>query len=254
MEGYSRENFDKAQTDEEKQVLLKKAHEEASREDKDFEYAKEQKLVGGEHGALSKEDTHGEFSESEEVLKSMRERLLANPEKIFHITVGGKTKNELIKKLWRKSRGDDKTTLLNGSWAEQLLEGEDFTTSEKMENIDLVAVSVSDLGFREPATAEEIYRMAESLGLEICPAEVGPSLLLAYLEDDQLFISAGTELLLIAMNGLGGTAKPGSYDGLFALTPFDSFGQPKHPLLEVVGTKPSASYYPSTVFVFQVRK
>ena len=69
-----------------------------------------------------------------------------------------------------------------------------------------------------------------------------------------MFISAGSEELLIAMNGLGNTARPGSYDGLFALRPFDSFGEPKHPLLEVVGTKPAASYYPSTVFVFHVRK
>jgi hypothetical protein len=39
-------------------------------------------------------------------------------------------------------------------------------------NIDLVLVSVSDLGFTEGASTENIYRRAQALGLELCLSEV----------------------------------------------------------------------------------
>lgn len=48
------------------------------------------------------------------------------------------------------------------------------------ETITLVRLTVADLGFPRGATTEEIYERAKTLGLELCPAEVGPYLRLAY--------------------------------------------------------------------------
>ena len=38
------------------------------------------------------------------------------------------------------------------------------------------------MGFKNGATTAEIYQKAEKLGLELCPAEVGPGLRLKYLD------------------------------------------------------------------------
>jgi hypothetical protein len=52
--------------------------------------------------------------------------------------------------------------------------------SKTKETYDLVRFSVKQLGFPNGATTDEIYRRAEELGLELCPAEVGPQLRLQY--------------------------------------------------------------------------
>ncbi len=46
--------------------------------------------------------------------------------------------------------------------------------------VDLVKVTVGELGFSNEATTTEIYARARELGLSLCPAEVGPALRLAY--------------------------------------------------------------------------
>lgn len=60
-----------------------------------------------------------------------------------------------------------------------------FTVSPKDTEVDLVVVTVSQLGFREGATRENIYKRAHELGLSLCPAEVGPQLRLAYKDQPQ---------------------------------------------------------------------
>ncbi len=47
-------------------------------------------------------------------------------------------------------------------------------------SVNLVVVSVADLGFPQGAKGSEIYDKALSLGLQLCPAEVGPQLRLQY--------------------------------------------------------------------------
>jgi hypothetical protein len=64
-------------------------------------------------------------------------------------------------------------------WAKKLL-GQNFTVSETETDLDLVIVSVADLGFEHDATLEQIYARAQGFGLGICPAEVGPQLRLQY--------------------------------------------------------------------------
>ena len=64
--------------------------------------------------------------------------------------------------------------------AEELLKKTPFS-KENME-YDLVSFSVESLGFPNGATTKEIYDKAKSVGLDICPAEVGPLLRLNYLD------------------------------------------------------------------------
>lgn len=59
-----------------------------------------------------------------------------------------------------------------------------FTVSTEEISVDLASVSVEDLGFQEWAPYRDVIAKAMSLGLWLCPAEVGPQLRLQY--TDQL--------------------------------------------------------------------
>ena len=61
-----------------------------------------------------------------------------------------------------------------------MMNNPEFTISQKSEHINLIRISVKDLGFPKGATATEIYKKAQKFGLELCPAEVGPQLRLQY--------------------------------------------------------------------------
>ena len=103
--------------------------------------------------------------------------------KTFEMTIGGKSKEGIERELKEKNINID-------SYAQSLLSSPDFTTSKKVEDINLVRVTVEGLGFSSGATTDEIYKRAKELGLELCPAEVGPQLRLSY---------QGSEYLRIAM-------------------------------------------------------
>lgn len=55
-----------------------------------------------------------------------------------------------------------------------------FTRSPEEVEIELVRVTVAELGFKYGTTRKDIYERAIQLGLELCPAEVGPQLRLQY--------------------------------------------------------------------------
>ncbi len=61
------------------------------------------------------------------------------------------------------------------SWANDILDK--VKLSEK-QNIDLVRMTVSEMGFPNGATLKEIYAKAKELGLDLCPPEVGAYLIL----------------------------------------------------------------------------
>ncbi|OGD64073.1 hypothetical protein A2215_01410 [Candidatus Berkelbacteria bacterium RIFOXYA2_FULL_43_10] len=81
--------------------------------------------------------------------------------------IGGKTKNELVNEL--KANG-----IKIYEYAQDMLDSSEFTTQPSPEQINLVRLKVRDLGFPNGATTDRIYAKAEELGLELCPAEVGP--------------------------------------------------------------------------------
>ena len=65
-------------------------------------------------------------------------------------------------------------------WGNDILGKPAFTVASAEEEIQLVNLSVADLGFKEGATYKNICAKAKELGLELCPNEVGPQLRLQY--------------------------------------------------------------------------
>lgn len=80
-----------------------------------------------------------------------------------------------------------------GDWGNDILGKPAFKASETEIEVDLVVVSVEELGFKDGATRKDIYERALSYGLELCPNEVGPQLRLQYTNQPN------GEWLLIAM-------------------------------------------------------
>jgi hypothetical protein len=69
-----------------------------------------------------------------------------------------------------------------GEWADEILGRPAFPFSKTKAEVDLVVLSIADLGFaKKGASLRDIYTRALALGLELCPAEVGPVLRLHYL-------------------------------------------------------------------------
>lgn len=69
-----------------------------------------------------------------------------------------------------------------GGWANDILGKSEFVVAAEKKEVDLVKVTVRELGFKEGATREQIYTRAKELGLELCPSEVGPQLRLQYMD------------------------------------------------------------------------
>jgi hypothetical protein len=68
---------------------------------------------------------------------------------------------------------EDKNIFLS-KWGEDILAKTVFSKSK--ETYELVGFNIGQLGFPKGATIEQIYQRAQELGLELCPAEVGPQL------------------------------------------------------------------------------
>jgi len=95
----------------------------------------------------------------------------------------------------------DKNIFLSDYGKDMLFKTEFSQTKEKY---DLVRFTVAQLGFSKGATTDEIYQKAEELGLELCPAEVGPQLRLQY---------PGKEYMVVAMKQITGRhGDPGVFD------------------------------------------
>ncbi|MGP8199336.1 MAG: hypothetical protein ACLQU4_07530 [Limisphaerales bacterium] len=67
-----------------------------------------------------------------------------------------------------------------GDLANDILGKPAFTASPEAKEVELVIVSVAELGFKKAATRKDIYARAIECGLVLCPAEVGPQLRLQY--------------------------------------------------------------------------
>lgn len=76
--------------------------------------------------------------------------------------------------------------------AKHMLKSTSF--SKESVEYELVSFSVASLGFPQGATTKEIFAKGQELGLELCPAEVGPNLRLQYGD------RAVNDYLLLAMD------------------------------------------------------
>jgi hypothetical protein len=94
------------------------------------------------------------------------------------ITIGEKSSDELLEELEREGLFSEGV-----SWGvKDIMRQEAFTTLPEPQTIPLVRLSVADLGFIDLPSTEELFHMERlhSLGLDLCPAEVGPHLWLQY--------------------------------------------------------------------------
>jgi len=82
------------------------------------------------------------------------------------------------------------------NYAKQLLESPNFKVIGEHADVDLVEVSVASLGFTRNTRYDAICTRAKELGLELCPAEVGPQLRLQYTDQPM------GESIIIAMNAI----------------------------------------------------
>ena len=55
-----------------------------------------------------------------------------------------------------------------------------FTVSNEKKELELVNVSAVELGLMDGAPQSDIYDRAKKLGLDLCPAEVGPQVALQF--------------------------------------------------------------------------
>ena len=67
-----------------------------------------------------------------------------------------------------------------GDWANDIIGKPKFTVTTGETEVDLVKVTVAELGFKDGARRDQIYERAKELGLELCSPEVGPQLRLQY--------------------------------------------------------------------------
>jgi len=101
------------------------------------------------------------------------------------MTIGGKTKEVIIKELEQRTKNNNpEEKIFISDYALSMIKKREFTALEKSKQITLIRLKAQDIGFSKEATTEEIYEKAAELGLELCPAEVGPYLRLNY---EQIF-------------------------------------------------------------------
>jgi hypothetical protein len=106
--------------------------------------------------------------------------------KTIKLGCGLQTADDFRKKVMR-------TGMKLGQWADELLDKTAFTATGNITEVELVVASVAELGFKDGATLKDIYVRAQSLGLDLCPPEVGPYLRLQYTDQPK------GEWLVIAM-------------------------------------------------------
>ena len=101
----------------------------------------------------------------------------------------------------------------SGGWVNEIFDKPVCTCADKETDVDLVVLSVGDLGFKEGALYSQICDKAVAVGLEVCPAEVGPALRLAYGDQPRgerliiatkPFTGSGDDLDLFVMEVSGG--------------------------------------------------
>jgi hypothetical protein len=80
----------------------------------------------------------------------------------------------------RLRRALDAARVRVGVSADEIIGRPSFRFRPVKAELDLVIVSVAELGFPNGARLADIHRRAGELGLELCPAEVAPLLRLAY--------------------------------------------------------------------------
>ena len=161
------------------------------------------------------------------------------------VMIGGRSAEQLITDIENTKIGNEKmhvSNLAKAMMRKTITDDEYavFETQTEPKKIDLVRLTVRDLGFPQTATTKQIFDKIEEYGLELCPAEVGPNYRLKYTDQPM------GEYLLVGMKQIS-----------------DSCGNPDVFELERDGAglwldsywaKPTNKWNPDYVFVFRLRK
>lgn len=151
---------------------------------------------------------------------------------IWQLTIGGKSQEELQEELQRGGYQVD-------PYAKDMMISRNFTTLEEQEEVNLIKLKLSDLGFSEYPTTDQIYERALELGLELCSAEVGPHLRLTYKQQPK------KEGFFIAMKQI---ADRYGYEGIFKLWHSEDGLR-----LDFFWARPARKWNPIHGFVFSLR-
>ena len=121
--------------------------------------------------------------------------------------------------------------------ANEILGRHDFPYAMVKTELELVLLSASELGVETESSLSDVYKRAKQVGLELCPAEVGPQLRLHYRNQP-----LGEALVYIAMEPI---AAYGGDPTILALVNFGSG-------LELMGVnwRPESMVLRSSRFVF----
>ncbi|MDN4492612.1 helicase [Ureibacillus aquaedulcis] len=94
------------------------------------------------------------------------------------LEIGGLTKFQLMEQFKQHS-------IMMNNYGERLFFDGLFTTSETKYSLQIVELTVRQLGFPEGATLPQLFNQANELGLKLCPLELGPYLRLEYLDQTE---------------------------------------------------------------------
>ena len=152
------------------------------------------KLIAGGMSELSAKEAQEKITE-EEVKKSLadlasdfmtRLEFFSRMDPPQKITLGGRPAPQLENALFHRH-------IISTASTVRMMRHQDFSTSNNSEQISVVRVAVSDLGFVERAnqSIDKIYKTAQDFGLDLCPAEVGPQWCLkkALTYDESLYVA-----------------------------------------------------------------
>jgi hypothetical protein len=91
-----------------------------------------------------------------------------------------------------------------GDWANDILGKPAFKVSETEQDVELVNVSVEELGFKQGACYADICKRALELGLDLCLAEVGPQLRLQWKDQSKgTYVVVAMEAITVSVGNLG---------------------------------------------------
>ena len=129
-----------------------------------------------------------------------------------------------------------------GVWGYAILSSSHFIGSRKKREVELVQVSIAELGYEYGAARRDIYERAQNLGLRLCPAEVGPYLRIQYVEQPE------GEQILIAMESVFISSRT---SGSFAV-----LGRTEYcgPALDGIDNRPEDFWNANSRWIFLRRK
>jgi hypothetical protein len=91
--------------------------------------------------------------------------------KTYTISIGGKTKEQLLKELEDKNIGMSR-------WAKEIINSPEFKVTPERKEIKIDIITVGELGLEDFSTTEQIFKKAKEKGYSLCSPEVAPELLL----------------------------------------------------------------------------